>query len=311
MNFKIMNIFRKFFASTIIASNLTAEESNKKLVPVGGQAVIEGVLMKGQNLWAMCVRNPEGKIVTETWQNSPWFQARFWKLPVLRGFATMIEMMRVGLKAISRSADISLGEEENLTPLETATTIVLALLAVVGLFLALPMFISEILAKWWQLSPFAEKIIEGLMRGVIFVSYVVVISLFKDVSRVFEYHGAEHKTINAYEASAPLTPDEVSKFSRIHRRCGTSFLIIVIVVSILVFAVIPSATVFWRIASRVILLPLVIGISYEIIKGASRSNGIGKWLVTPALALQFITTKEPSSDQLEVAISALNTALEA
>ena len=307
-----MNFVKKIATLLHLSFALTSEECYKRdTLPVGGQAVIEGVLMKGQNLWAMCVRNPKGEIVTETWQPSTWIQAKFWKIPIIRGFATMIEMMRVGLKAISKSADISLGEEENLSALETAGTIVFALFAVVGLFIALPMFAGELVAKWCSLSAFAEHAFEGLFRGIIFVAYVAGISFFKDIARVFEYHGAEHKTINAYENGAIMTPEEVSKFSRIHRRCGTSFLIIVIVVSIVIFALIPTTTIFWRIASRVILLPLVIGISYEIIKGASKSNGIGKWLVTPALALQFITTKEPSNDQLEVAISALNKALDA
>lgn len=306
-----MNLIKKIATLLSLTNNLTSEECGKReTLPVGGQAVIEGVLMKGQNIWAMCVRNPKGEIVTETWQPSTWIQAKFWKIPIIRGFATMIEMMRVGIKAISKSADISLGEEENLSPLETVGTITFAFIAVVGLFIALPMFAGELAAKWWQLSAFGEHALEGLFRGIIFVAYVAAISFFKDIARVFEYHGAEHKTINAYENGSPMTPDEVSKFSRIHRRCGTSFLIIVIVVSIIVFALIPTTTIFWRIASRVILLPLVIGISYEIIKGASKSNGIGKWLITPALALQFITTKEPSNDQLEVAISALNKALE-
>ncbi len=307
-----MNFVKKIVTILHLSFNLATEECCKReALPVGGQAVIEGVLMKGQNLWAMCVRNPKGEIVTETWQPSTWIQTKFWQIPIVRGFAIMIEMMRVGLKAISRSADISLGEEENLSTLETAGTIVFALFAVVGLFIALPMFAGELVAKWCNLSAFAEHALEGLFRGIIFVAYVAGISCFKDIARVFEYHGAEHKTINAYENGSEMIPDEVSKFSRIHRRCGTSFLIIVIVVSIVVFALIPTTTIFWRIASRVILLPLVIGISYEIIKGASKSNGIGKWLITPALALQFITTREPSNDQLDVAISALNEALDA
>lgn len=307
-----MKLLKKIALSLLLTHNLASKEGcERENIPVGGQAVIEGVLMKGPNLWAMCVRDPQGEIVTETWQPSTWLKTKFWQTPVIRGFATMIEMMRVGIKALSRSADISLGEEENLSPAETVGTIVIAFIAVVGLFIALPMFAGELIARWCQLSPFAEHALEGLFRGIIFVAYVAGISLYKDIARVFEYHGAEHKTINAYEAGSSMSPDEVSKFSRIHRRCGTSFLIIVIVVSIVVFALIPTTTIFWRIASRVILLPLVIGISYEIIKGASKSNGIGKWLITPALALQFITTKEPSNDQLEVAISALNKALDA
>ena len=194
--------------------------------------------------------------------------------------------------------------------MEMFLSIAVAILAVVGLFIALPMFVSEFFFKFFSLSHAWKNAIEGLTRGVIFVGYVAIIGMWQDMRRVFAYHGAEHKTINAYENDADLNPKTVAAYSRIHRRCGTSFLIVVIVVSIMVFSLIGSGGVLWRIGSRIILLPLVIGISYEFIKAASNSDTWGRVCIMPALSLQYITTREPDETQLEVAIAALNLALD-
>lgn len=282
----------------------------EKIIPVGGQAVIEGVLMKGPEHWGLAVRQPDGNICRKSWLGSEWLKTSFWKLPVIRGFATMVEMMRIGMRALSMSADISLGEEEKISPLEMCGSIAVAIIGVVGLFLALPMFVSEFTAKQLALSHLGKNVVEGVVRGIIFIGYVAAISLWKDIARVFEYHGAEHKTINAYENGAPLEPESVSRFSRIHRRCGTSFLLVVVVVSIMVFSIVGGGSVLWRIGSRVVLLPVVIGLSYEFIRSASKSDTWGKVCIKPALSLQYITTREPSRDQLEVALAALETALD-
>lgn len=280
-----------------------------KRIPVGGQAVIEGVLMKGPEHWGLAVREPGGTIWLKAWLGSDWLKKGAWKWPVIRGFATMVEMMRIGMKALSLSAEISLGEEDKITPLEMAGSIAVAIFAVAGLFVALPMFISEYLTSVFGLSHLLKNTAEGIARGVIFVGYIAVIGLWKDIREVFAYHGAEHKTINAYENDAELTPESVSRFSRIHRRCGTSFLLVVIFVSIIVFSVIGGGSIAWRIGSRVILLPLVIGISYEFIKSASNSETWGKYCIMPALSLQYLTTKEPRLDQIEIALAALDLAL--
>ena len=292
----------------LLTAQLFAEAPRR--IPVGGQAVIEGVLMKGPEHWGLAVRDPEGRICRKSWLGSEWLKGSFWKLPIIRGFATMVEMMRVGMRALSMSADISLGEEEKMSPWETAASIGVALLAVVGLFVALPMFVGEYLASRFALSHAGKNIAEGLMRGAIFIGYVSVISMWKDIARIFEYHGAEHKTINAYEHYAELTPEGVASYSRIHRRCGTSFLLIVVIVSIIVFSAVGGGPVWWRIGSRIILLPVVIGLSYEFIRSASNSKTWGKYMIKPALTLQYITTREPSADQLEVALAALETALD-
>ena len=290
------------------AFSLFAESAARK-IPVGGQAVIEGVLMKGPDHWGLAVREPCGNIWLKAWLGSEWLKRGIWKCPVIRGFATMVEMMRIGMRALSMSAEISLGEEEKISPLEMFVSVAVALIAVVGLFLALPMFVSEFVTRHLALSHFWKNVAEGVVRGVIFVGYVALIGMWNDIKRVFAYHGAEHKTINAYEQGAELTPESVSHFSRIHRRCGTSFLLVVIVASIIIFSIIGGGSVLWRVGSRVLLLPFVIGISYEFIKSASDSETWGAACIKPALSLQYITTKEPDLSQIEVALAALDLAL--
>ena len=301
-----MRLLRISAALASVAANAAARER----IPVGGQAVIEGVLMKGPQKWGLAVREPGGGICLKSWPVSSALSRGIWKLPIVRGFASMAEMMRVGMRALSLSAEISLGEEEKITPFEMAASVALGIAAVVAVFIAFPMFVSEYAAKTFNLSHVWKNVAEGLVRGAVFVGYVAAIGMWKDIRRVFAYHGAEHKTINAYEHGDEMTPDAVSRYSRIHRRCGTSFLLVVIVVSILVFSLVGGGGVLWRVGSRVVLLPIVIGVSYEFIKGASNSDTWGRICIMPALSLQYITTKDPSPDQIEVAIKALDLALD-
>jgi uncharacterized protein YqhQ len=189
-------------------------------------------------------------------------------------------------------------------------TVVFAVIMVGGLFVALPVWISDRLTHYASLKPVAKNIAEGLVRGLVFVAYVALVGLWKDIRRVFAYHGAEHKTINAYENEVPLNTADVAACSRIHRRCGTSFIIIVVVVSIIVFSFFGKGPIWRKVAARILLLPLVIGISYEIIKGASKSETWGNYLIMPALTLQYLTTREPDESMLEVAIKSLNIALD-
>lgn len=279
-------------------------------IPVGGQAVIEGVLMRGPGRWALAVRPPEGDIWTKWWEARPWNSSMPWKLPVLRGVATMGEMLVTGFRAISLSAQVALGEEEKIGPLELAVTFGVAILGVVGLFIILPVWISDLGTRLLGTGPFWSHLLEGIARAGVFIAYIAVIGLWKDISRVFAFHGAEHKTINAWEAGATLDPESVAGFSRIHARCGTSFLLVVVAVSVVVFAAAGHGSILWRILSRVVLLPLVIGISYEIIRWCAKNSAIGSILMAPALWLQYLTTREPDRDQIEVAISALELALD-
>ena len=298
----LINMFISLFASARI------DES--KRIPVGGQAVIEGVLMKGPKHWGLVVRRQDGTLWGKSWLESGWLNKGAWKIPIIRGFASMVEMMRIGFRALSISAEQALGEEENFTMLEMACTVAVAILMVGGLFVALPVWISDRLALYASLSPVAKNIAEGIVRGSVFVAYVALVGLWKDIRRVFAYHGAEHKTINAYENGIPLNITDVASCSRIHRRCGTSFIIIVVVVSIVVFSFFGQGPIWRKILARLLLLPLVIGISYELIKAASRSETWGKYLVMPALLLQYLTTKEPDESMLEVAIKSLHIALD-
>lgn len=285
-----------------------ADESRR--IPVGGQAVIEGVLMKGPEHWGLVVREPDGNLWSKAWLGAEWLKKGTWKLPIVRGFANMVEMMRVGIRALSISAERALGEEDSFSFWEMALSIGVAILMVGGLFIALPVWISDKVTAWTGASYAAKNVIEGLVRGGVFVGYIAIVGLWKDIRRVFSYHGAEHKTINAYENCRPLTVESVAKCSRIHRRCGTSFLLIVVVVSIVVFSFFGEGPLWVRALSRIVLLPLVIGISYEIIRGASRSDSWGKYMIMPALTLQYLTTREPDDSMLEVAIKSLDVALD-
>ncbi|MCL1941310.1 MAG: DUF1385 domain-containing protein, partial [Synergistaceae bacterium] len=255
----IINIFKSY-----------ADEAEDRKMPIGGQAVIEGVLMKGPKRWGLAIRKPDGDIYHEVWENVPWTQKSPWNLPFIRGVFTLVDMMRIGIRALNRSAEIALGEQEKMTKKDLFLAVAVAIFAVVGLFIALPLWISDLCVRFFGFSVVQKNITEGAARGFIFVGYIALIGLWSDIRQVFRYHGAEHKTINAYESgAAELTPDEVEKHSRIHPRCGTSFLLVVIVVSIIVFSIAGHGSLTWRVASRVVLLPVVMGISYEIIKGAS------------------------------------------
>ena len=296
----------------IAAALLTAlaGTSPDRRIPVGGQAVIEGVLMKGPSRWGLSIRRPDGEIESESWGLKSWTTYMPWKLPLIRGVVTMIEMMTVGFKALDKSAKIAVGEEDSITFKEMAVTVAIAILAVVGLFIALPLWTSDLAAGRLGLSATGKNVLEGCIRGVVFSAYVGGIGLWGEIRQVFRYHGAEHKTINAYEAGAPMTVESIKKYSRIHPRCGTSFLLIVVAVSILVFSLAGAGSILWRIGSRVVLLPLVMGISYEIIRGASCSGAFGRALMWPAMTLQYLTTREPDEGQIEVALTSLETAFQ-
>jgi uncharacterized protein YqhQ len=289
------------------ASGKGIDESRK--IPVGGQAVIEGVLMKGPEHWGLAVREPDGNLWSSSWRGSAWLKRGAWKWPVIRGFASMVEMMRIGMRALSISAERALGEEESFSVVELIVSVAIAILLVAGLFIALPVWASDKFAEWTGASNTAKNVVEGVVRGSVFVLYVAVIGLWKDIQRVFSYHGAEHKTINAYESGLSLTSENIAACSRIHRRCGTSFILVVVVVSIVIFSFLGEGSVWLRAASRIILLPIVIGLSYEVIRGASKSDTWGKYLIMPALSLQYLTTREPDESMIEVAIKSLDVAL--
>ena len=273
---------------------------------VGGQAVIEGVMMRGFGKVATVVREPNGNINVQV-KNISSITERFpiLKLPLLRGAVALFESLILGMKSLSFSAQAAGEDDEQLSDKELIGTIILAIGLACGLFIAIPTFAAKFFHTLTD-DPIILNLAEGFLRLIIFLAYLLAISRMKDIQRVFQYHGAEHKTIFCYEADLPLTVENVKKFPRLHPRCGTAFLLIVMLVSIFVFAFLGWPDLWLRILSRIILLPLVAGLSYEIIKFSARSrNSFVKLATLPGLWLQYLTTREPDDSMIEVAIKSL------
>ena len=273
---------------------------------VGGQAVIEGVMMRGPGVTATAVREPAGTIVVQKEPTKSIADTYpILKKPFLRGCVALYESLVIGMKALSFSAKAAGDEEEEMSNSEIAITMVISTIFAIAVFLALPTFIVKFIPGV-QDNHVVLNLIEGVIRLVLFLLYIWGIGLTKDIQRVFQYHGAEHKTIHTYELDLPLTVENVRQQSRLHARCGTNFLLIVMVVSIFVFAFLGWPNLLERIVSRVLLMPVVAGIAYEVIRLAGRSaHSFVKALIKPGLALQYMTTREPEDDQIEVAIRAL------
>ncbi len=273
----------------------------------GGQAVIEGVMMRGPDSRAVAVRLPDTEIIVD--EKKVGSLAR--RIPVLnwplvRGTVVLIESLVLGVEALTYSANqATAGEDEELTIKEIVITIGIAFGLAIVLFAVLPTFAAHLLIG---IAPgsFIQNLIEGFFRIAIFLAYVLAVRQLADIRRVFEYHGAEHKVINAYEAGAELTVEQVQKYPTLHPRCGTSFILIVLVISILVFSLLGEQVLWWRILSRVLLLPVVAGISYELVKlsGKYTANALCRILIAPGLWLQKLTTAPPDNGQVEVAIAA-------
>ena len=278
----------------------------KKKPMIGGQAVIEGVMMKGPTRIATAVREPSGNIAVRVEPvHSLGDRFPLLKKPLLRGVIALGEALVYGIRALSFSAQAAGEEGEELSSKEIALTMLAAFGLAVLLFVILPTYATKFIQSVVS-EPYLLNLFEGVLRLTIFFTYVGVISSLSDIRRVFQYHGAEHKTIYAYEAGIPLEIESIRKYSRLHPRCGTNFLLIVMVVSIFMFAFLGWPDLWLRILSRVVLLPLVAGISYEIIRFAgSCDNPLVAMLMKPGLWLQYMTTREPSDDQIEVAIRAL------
>lgn len=285
----------------------------KELKPaIGGQAVIEGVMMRGPKSTAIAVRKDNGEIVLKKDENHSISERyKFLKLPILRGVVSLIEMMIIGIQTLSYSATMAgYEEEETLTTKDIAIALASAVVFAVVLFIILPTVAVKFISANIN-TPFLLSLAEGFLRIAIFVAYVAVISLMKDIRRVFEYHGAEHKVVHCYEHGEDLTPENAKKYSTVHPRCGTSFIMIVMIVSILLFSILGWPGIIARIVSRILLLPVVAGISYELIQLAGRSSSpFLKILNTPGMWLQKLTTREPDDSQLEVAIAALKAVID-
>lgn len=281
----------------------------------GGQAVIEGVMMRGSRGMAVAVRRPGGGIEVHSEPlTSRIYTTKWSRMPFVRGLALLWDALGLGIRALLFSAEVSVEEEEDVEFSGAVAwgTVAIALLLGIGIFFVLPLLIVGFLDRW-IVSDLASNLVEGVIRLAIFLAYIIVVGRMGDIRRVFSYHGAEHKTINAYEDDAELTPASVARYSTLHPRCGTGFLLVVMVVSILVFSLFGRPSLIPRIISRIVLIPVIAGISYEIIRfgAAHYGNRLVRTVLYPSLALQRLTTNEPALDMLEVAITALKHVLAA
>jgi uncharacterized protein YqhQ len=280
--------------------------------PLGGQAVLEGVMMRGISTWAVAVRKPEGDVEVTSEPLVSWAKrTRAFRWPVIRGVVALAESLKIGFRALAISANAQLGEdEEELGGFTWGATIVFSLALAIGLFFVVPVGLTSLIKD--QLgSSLLFWLVEGTLRTAIFIGYLVLISRIPDLRRVFEYHGAEHKTISCFEAGDELVPTRAKLYSRLHPRCGTSFLLIVMVLAIFVFAPLGLPAWYWLLASRILGIPLIAGLSYEVIKWAGR-NRRKRWVravMWPGLMLQNLTTREPDEEELAVAIAALEAVL--
>jgi uncharacterized protein YqhQ len=284
--------------------------------PVGGQAVLEGVMMRGVSTWAVAVRKPDGSVDVTSEPLVSWAKRhRVLRWPVIRGVVALAESLKIGFRALAISANAQIEGEDGAEPepiggFTWGLTVALSLVLAVGLFFVIPVGATSLIKD--QLgSPLLFWLVEGVLRTAIFIGYIALISRLSDLRGVFEYHGAEHKTISCYEAGDRLTPGRAELYSRLHPRCGTSFLLVVMVLAIFVFAPIGLPAWYWLVASRILGIPLIAGLSYEVIKWAGR-NRRKRWVravMWPGLMLQNLTTREPDRDQLAVAIASLEAVL--
>ncbi|HSC04304.1 MAG TPA: DUF1385 domain-containing protein [Solirubrobacteraceae bacterium] len=286
--------------------------------PVGGQAVLEGVMMRGVNAWALAVRKPPadgqvlGEVDVQEFPLESWAKRRrIYRLPVIRGVVALVESLAIGMRALGLSANAQLPEEDmEISGGAWVGTIAVASLFAIGLFFVVPVGLTS-LVKDQLGSSVAFWAVEGVLRTSIFLGYLVLLSGVRDLRRVFEYHGAEHKAISCYEASDELTPERAALYSRLHPRCGTSFLLIVMIMAIFVFAPIGLPAWWILVLTRIIGVPVIAGLSFEVIKwaGRNRRHGWVRAIMYPGLQLQRLTTREPDLDQLAVSISALKAVL--
>lgn len=278
---------------------------------VGGQAVIEGVMMRGTDKVAVAVRQPNGEIVVDVNSvNSLRDKYPILKKPLLRGVIALFESLYDGMKALAYSAQVSGDEDEQLTGKEMAMTIATSVALAIGLFIVIPTWSMRFLHALTDDSMLLN-LAEGVLRMAIFLSYIAAISSMKDIQRVFQYHGAEHKTIYTYEAGLPLVVENVRPFSTLHPRCGTNFLMIVMLISMFIFTFLGWPSLLERIASRIVLMPVIAGVSYELIRfaGAHADNRLVHMAIMPGLLLQKLTTRQPDDSQIEVAIASLKAVL--
>lgn len=295
-----------------------------KKTSIGGQAVIEGVMMRGPKKIGIAVRKPNGEIEVDIQDSLPFTKRnRILSVPIIRGSAALVDSLGTGIKSLTYSASFFEDADEGskfdkflkkkfgdkAENMIMGFSLVLSFVIAIAIFIGIPTYLASLIDRITQ-NTIIKNLLEGIIRLVIFIGYIYLISKLKDIQRVFEYHGAEHKSIFCYEAGEELTPENAMKYKRFHPRCGTNFLLIVMIISIFLFSFFGWPGVAMRIISRIIFLPVVAGLSYELIKWLGRSDSrLAKILVYPGLMLQKLTTREPDEKQLEVAIEALKAVL--
>jgi hypothetical protein len=281
----------------------------------GGHAVIEGVMMRGRQNVAIAVRRPDGEIDVTGQPIASVYKGRFREIPFVRGVVVLIETLVLGIQALLHSANIASAEEsgEKISPLLLWGTMAVGIIFAVAVFFVAPLLIVNYLIYPYIASVLLGNLIEGVIRIGMFILYLWLVGLMSDIRTVFAYHGAEHKVVNAYESGEPLELENVKKYSTAHARCGTNFLLVVLVIAIIVFSLLGRPTLWLRIISRIILIPVIAAIGYEFIRfGAAHiKNTIMRGILAPGLLLQSMTTREPSDRQIETAISALKKVIEA
>lgn len=280
-----------------------------KIISYGGQAVIEGVMMRGQKAFAIAMRAPDGNIVVHKEDLASVYRSRITKIPFVRGVILLWDALGLGMRALTLSANTQTGEEEKLEGPALYLTLGTSLAIGIGLFVLLPAGVggwAEHALGWTNL---AHNLLEGLIRLILLVGYIWAIGFMPDVKRLFGYHGAEHKTINAFESGAELTPEEVAKYPLEHPRCGTAFMLTFVLISVLAHSLLGDLSIFWRLASRILLIPVIAGVAVEYIRWTANhlNSPLVRLLIKPNLALQSLTTREPDKSMLEVAIESFKT----
>jgi len=282
--------------------------SECKLPTYGGQAVIEGVMMRGQRAVAIAMRAPDQQIVIHSEELGGIYRSRIVKIPFLRGLVLLWDALGLGMRALTISANAQTDEDEKLEGPALYLTLALSLAFGIGLFFLAPAAAGQLSERLLGWNSWWGNLAEGVVRLLLLVGYIWAVGLLPDIQRVFAYHGAEHKTINAFEAGAKLTPEVVANYSLEHPRCGTAFLLTLALLSVVLFSLLGPLPLAWRFASRILLLPVLAGLAYEYIRWTANhlASPIVRWLIKPNLALQRLTTREPSLDMLEISIAAFN-----
>jgi uncharacterized protein YqhQ len=280
----------------------------ERLPTYGGQAVIEGVMMRGSQGVAIAMRAPDRQIVIHSEPLSKIYRSKWLKLPFLRGVIGLWDALGLGMRALTISANTQTGEDQKIEGPALYMTIAFSLALGIGVFFLAPALVGQLGERYLGLNSWWSNLLEGVIRLIFLIAYICGVGKIEEIRRVFAYHGAEHKTINAFEAGVELTPENVARYPLEHARCGTSFLLTLVLLSILLFSLLGPLPVVWRLVSRVVMLPVLAGIAYEYIRWTAghMDSQLVRWLIKPNLALQQLTTRVPTEDMLEVSIAAFN-----